>query len=88
MSLTHYPESAAGPAERRYSVDCQTCHKRGESTEECANCYEALCDECCVRCAECGAGKEPFCPTCALRCGFAKRTDDQWFCENDFEEAV
>ncbi len=87
MSLTHYPESSAGPAERRYAVPCQTCHSKAvEATDDCSNCFDPLCGECTVRCAECNSG--PYCSTCALRCGFAKRTDDRWFCENCFTEEI
>ncbi len=83
---THYPESASGPAERRYSVDCTGCRK-SESQESCVNCGDAICSECAVRCVKCGAGKEYHCIPCALKRGYALNAEDSlWYCQECFIE--
>lgn len=84
---THLPASASGPAERRYNVDCSSCHKVMGGEEECVTCCDAICLECAVRCSKCGAGKDYRCMTCALKNGYALNADDsQWYCEECFEE--
>ncbi len=58
---------------------CRDCHKFA-TWQECSNCYKPICDECSVKCAECGAG-DVRCVSCAIKAGFEERAG-LWYCEN------
>ncbi len=58
---------------------CMSCHKFG-NYQDCSTCGDPLCDECAIKCAECGAG-DVRCVSCAIKAGFENR-GTRWYCEN------
>src|SRR5579864_8299498 len=73
-------------AELTYRPPCKTCTAR--AYDECANCGDAICDECTVTCAGCGE-TDPWCMRCAITRDAFELRGESWYCENcpDFAPA-
>lgn len=84
MSLITIPErvgmSLLQHAELNWKPTCKTCRGTAHG-ETCANCGDAICDECTVTCAGCGE-TEPWCVRCAITRDAFEQRGAAWFCEN------